>query len=194
MPDSTLCIVVLISGGGTTLKNLIRYMDAGRLVPDDIVVAIMAKAIVDAGSDAGLVLDGFPRTVAQAEALEKTLAEAGKPVEAVVVIGAEDEVIIRRIVGRRSCPECGRIYHMEFMLPKSDEICDDCQVRLTQRDDDTEEVVVRRLAAYRKQTAPVISFYAGRAGIRMIDIDGSGEPGQVAASMVSALGSLVRSP
>ena len=175
------------ASGSPLARELARYMGAGELVPDKIVVDVMAK-VLTAGSPAdGILLDGFPRTVAQAQALDAQLVEAGQPLDAVVVIDVADEDIVARITGRRSCGKCGRIYHVKFLPPRQDGLCDDCGERLVQRDDDTEAVVRQRLEAYHRQTRPVIAYYSGRPDLRVIRIDGSGSPDQVAASLIEAV-------
>lgn len=175
------------AGGSDLGRKLAEYMDSGRLVPDDIVVEIMAKVIADNNGEAGLLLDGFPRTVAQAEALDAQLAQMGKPLDAVVIITAPDEAIIKRIVARRSCPKCGKAYNVESMPPRRDELCDLCDTRLTRREDDTEELVAERLAAYREQTEPVIAYYRSRPDMRVIEIDGGRKLDEVTAAMTAAL-------
>lgn len=168
-------------------RKLAEYMDAGRLVPDDIVVDIMAKAITAADAPGGLLLDGFPRTVAQAEALDVQLGAAGKPLDAVLVITVDDERIVGRITGRRSCPRCGKTFHVTFLPSAAGDRCDACGAELVRRDDDSEEVVRRRLAAYYAQTEPVIGYYRDRARAQVVEIDGSGAPDEVAAAAVAAV-------
>jgi adenylate kinase len=164
-------------------------MDAGKLVPDETVVDVMAKAVT-AGSGGGLLLDGFPRTVPQAEALDRQLAKAGKPLDAVVVITARADEIVGRITGRRSCAQCGKAYHVKFLPPRTESVCDACGSKLTQRDDDKESVVRQRLEAYNRQTEPVIAYYRGRPNIQSVEIDGSRKPDEVTASLVEALNAL----
>ena len=172
---------------GTALgSTLAEYMDSGKLVPDEIVVKVMASAL-GANNAAGLLLDGFPRTVEQAEALDAQLAKAGKALDAVVVMDADEALIVRRITGRRSCPKCGRIYHTETLPPKKSGVCDDCGSGLVHREDDRQDVVLRRLEAYRQQTEPVIVYYRARPGVKMIEIDGSGPPDAVLAALVAKL-------
>jgi len=170
--------------------ELARYMDAGLLVPDETVVRVMAKAITDSHAAGGLLLDGFPRTVPQAQALDEQLAEAHKPLDAVAVIDVDDEAIVERITGRRVAPSTGKIYHVEYMPPKVPDVCDDTGEGLVQRDDDTEPVVRERLDAYRKQTAPVVDYYGGRTDLAMMRIDGNGSPDQVTEALIGALASL----
>jgi len=166
--------------------KLARYMDAGKLVPDDVVVDVMVEALTGRGRDGGLLLDGFPRTVPQAEALDGQLAKAGKPLDAVVVMTAEPELIVLRITGRRSCPACGRVYHLEFMPPRKAGVCDACGKALVQREDDAESVVRNRLAAYNRQTAPVVDYYRRRRGLKVIEVDGGKDADEVLAQLVEA--------
>lgn len=174
------------ASGSDLGKKLDEYMSDGQLVPDDIVVAMMAKALTNAESDAGLLLDGFPRTVAQAESLDGQLAEADKPLDAVVVIAVDDDEIVGRITGRRSCA-CGQSYHVKFLPPKTEGFCDVCGAELVRRGDDTEEVVRQRLDAYNAQTEPVIAYYSGVEGQTVLEIDGNGSPDDVTTLMISAL-------
>jgi len=180
------------ASGSELGRELAGYMDAGKLVPDDTVVRLMAKAITGVRATGGLLLDGFPRTVAQAEALDRQLAQAGKPLDAVVVITAEDEEIVQRITGRRSCPECGKGFHVKFMPSAQGDRCDACGAKLTQRDDDTEAVVRQRLEAYYRQTEPVIAYYRDSGRVSVLEIDGSVAPDDVTAAMVEAVERLAR--
>lgn len=178
------------ASGSELGKSLAAYMDAGQLVPDDVVVNVMAKALTSGDSSKGLLLDGFPRTVPQAKALDEQLAKAGKPLDAVVVIDADNSLIVDRITGRRSCPKCGRVYHVRNIRPKKDNACDDCGTQLVQRSDDTEEVVRNRLEAYYRQTEPVIAYYRGRKGLPIIEADGGAPIGQVQQQLIGALKAL----
>jgi len=176
-------------GGSDLGQELAKYMDAGELVPDELVVSIMAQAIAENDAAGGLMLDGFPRTVPQAEALDQQLAAANKPLDAVVVIVAEDDLIVKRITGRRSCPKCGKIFHVNFMPSADGDFCDICsdeKVALVQREDDRENVVRQRLKTYRAQTQPVIDYYR-KTGLAMIELDGSGRPEDVTAELMKAL-------
>lgn len=177
------------AGGSDLGRKLDEYMSAGQLVPDEIVVSMMAKAITAGDSEAGLLLDGFPRTVAQAEALDGQLARAGKPLDAVVVIDVDDDEIVGRITGRRTCV-CGKSYHVRFLPPKTEGVCDACGAELTQRSDDSEQVVRQRLDGYNTQTEPVIAYYRGVEGQTVLEIDGNESPDAVTASLVTALESL----
>lgn len=178
------------ASGSELGAKLAEYMSAGKLVPDETVVDVMAKAIRDCSASGGLLLDGFPRTVPQAEALDKQLSAGQIPLDGVVVITADDDQIVRRITGRRSCPKCGRIYHTEFMAPKSDNVCDDDQATLEQRADDKEEVVRERLEAYYRQTEPVIEYYRRNNPQKVAEVDGNKSPQEVTAALVTAVGKL----
>lgn len=176
------------ASGSDLGKQLAARMGAGELVPDDLVVSIMSEAIAENDSADGLMLDGFPRTVPQAQALDEQLTGAGTPLDAVVVIDADEDVIVERITGRRSCPKCGKAFQVKFMPSADGDYCDVCQgkVELTQREDDTESVVRSRLAAYADQTQPVIGYYRN-AGLEVIELDGGRSPDEVTADLTEAL-------
>lgn len=175
------------TSGSELGKKLAEYMNAGKLVPDEIVVEMMAKAITKV--EGGLMLDGFPRTVDQAKALDEQLQQAEKPLDAVVVITADIDNIVQRITGRRTCSQCGRGYHVTNIPPRKENICDDCGVELTQRDDDNEEVVRQRLTAYTTMTEPVIEYYRG-TGVKMIQVDGNLSLVEVSSVMIAGLEAL----
>ena len=163
------------------------YMDSGQLVPDDVIIGMMIGAIKVARS--GYVLDGFPRTVVQGEALEAALVEAGEKIDGIVNLQVDDSVISGRMTGRRSCPECGAVYHIENLKPKVDGICDNDGQLLVQRKDDKPEVVADRLETYHAQTAAVVGFYEA-SGKKIINIDAQQEPNEVTASVFTELGNL----
>ncbi len=146
-----------------------EYMNAGRLVPDDVITGIMLGAIERLGSGSGFVLDGFPRTVPQAEALETELKRAGRPLHAVLDFRLDDDEIVRRVMTRRVCIDCGAAYNTEFMPPKVAGVCDRCGGEVIQRADDREETVRTRLATYRAQTAPLIGYYTARGLLHSVD-------------------------
>ena len=153
------------------------YMDAGGLVPDDVITK-MALARLDEGDALdGFVLDGFPRTVVQAEALAAHLAEEGRQLTAAIMIDVPDEDVVRRISGRRVCVMNGHNYHVEFDPPKHEGVCDQDGSRMIQRDDDKPEVVVKRLEEYNEQTKPLIAWYDERGLLRRVD--GTRTPTQV---------------
>lgn len=160
------------------------YMDAGTLVPDDLIVEMMSKAIGNAGA-AGFVLDGFPRTVKQAEALDEALADGGSGLDIVINLQVDDGIVVERITGRRSCPKCGAVYHVKNMPPKEDNVCDHDGTELTQRPDDTEDVVRNRLETYYAQTKPVVDYYKAKGTVH--DVDANGNPDVVAAKIFEML-------
>ena len=149
-----------------------KYMDSGQLVPDDLIVAMMSKEITggsDNGSAAAVILDGFPRTIHQAQELDKALEDAGKNVDAVLNLQVDDDKLENRITGRRSCSACGTAYHITFNKPKQEGICDKDDAELLQRSDDTEEVVRCRIQTYHEQTAPLVTYYQEKGNIHSID-------------------------
>ena len=175
------------ASGSQLGREIDEYMAAGHLVPDKVVVDVMTKAITSSPNGAGLLLDGFPRTVPQAETLDAQLARAGKPLDAVVIINAEERLIVERITGRRVCPKCDKVYHVKNMPPRRDGVCDECGTALIQRADDVESVVRRRLAAYYRQTAPVVDYYRRRKDLRLMEFNGAASAETVAAEIVRAL-------
>lgn len=170
---------------GTALgRDAKRYMDAGELVPDDVILGLVREVMSRA--ETGVVFDGFPRTRAQAEGLTRLLADLGRPLDAVVVVDVDDEELVRRIAGRRTCPECGATYNVHHQPPRVPGVCDACGAELRTRPDDVEETVRRRLAVYREQTAPLIDYYrAGPAPVYVVD--GARPVDDVAAELASLL-------
>jgi adenylate kinase len=175
------------ASGSDLGKKLGQYMQAGQLVPDATVVEVMAKAVASSNAPGGLLLDGFPRTVAQAEALDRQLEAAQKPLDVVVVLNVNDDVIVDRITGRRVNPRTGKIYHVRNMPPRVAGIDDETGEKLIQREDDREEVVRKRLDVYRRQTEPVIGYYRSRGKLPLIELDSSGPAEQVHRSLAEAL-------
>ncbi len=173
---------------GTELgRKAQSYMDSGALVPDDLIIEMMMGEIADA-PEAGFILDGFPRTVKQAEALDKALAESGQKIDAVLNLEIDDDLVARRMTGRRSCPECGAVYHVENMPPKEDGICDRDGAKLVQRPDDKPEVVARRLDTYHQQTEPLVNYYRKQDIVH--DIDASKSPEEVNSVVIGKLDAL----
>ena len=159
--------------GGTDLgRKAQSYMDSGELVPDGVIVEMMAGAIKKA-PDTGFVLDGFPRTVNQAAELDKSLALASQKIDAVLNLKVDDQVVAGRMTGRRSCPECGAVYHVEKLKPKAEGICDNDGTELIQRPDDSLEVVANRLKTYHQQTEPVVDYYKSNSTVYDIVADRS---------------------
>lgn len=148
------------------------FMKKGLLVPDEVVIAAVRERLRQSDARKGFVLDGFPRTLEQAKALEAMLQAEGLPLHAAVDITLGDEAVITRIAGRRTCPKCNRIYHVVADPPKKQGICDTDGEKLLQRADDREETVRERLAVYHRQTAPVASFYRERKLYRAVSSDG----------------------
>ena len=159
---------------GTTAKD---YMDRGDLVPDEVMVGLIAERISRSEAGDGFILDGFPRTIAQAEALDARLEELGRKLTAAVLIEVSDDEVVRRLGGRRTCVKEGHIFHVEFDPPKNEGICDICGARLEIRDDDQPEVVRHRLEQYHSKTEPLVDYYEGKGLLRRVD--GALEPDEV---------------
>jgi adenylate kinase len=163
---------------GTELgKKAKEYMDAGDLVPDDLIVAMAAERLSEDDAQDGFILDGFPRTIDQAKALDKQLSELGRRVTAALLIDVPDEEVVRRLSGRRMCVKANHSYHVEFDPPKRDGVCDQDGSRLVQREDDKPEVVENRLKVYRQKTEPLVKYYDDLGLMRRID--GTREPADV---------------
>lgn len=153
---------------GKTAKD---FMDKGLLVPDEVTIGIVKERLLESDCVNGFLLDGFPRTIAQAEALESFLNANGIKLDAVLDVDVPAEILIRRMVGRRVCKGCGATYHIEFNAPKLEGICDVCGTKLIQRADDTEETAVNRLSVYDEQTAPLLKFYAQQNILKTVNGD-----------------------
>jgi adenylate kinase len=154
----------------TTLgKEAKGFMDAGDLVPDELIVAMAAERLQAEDADDGFILDGFPRTLAQADALETQLSKMGRRVTAALLIDVPDAEVIRRLSGRRICVKAGHNYHVEFDPPKHEDVCDQDGSRLVQRDDDKPEVIENRLRVYHEQTEPLVEHYDEQGLMRRID-------------------------
>ena len=171
---------------GTDLgRKAQEYMDQGLLVPDDLVIDMVDDRLGKDDAQDGYVLDGFPRTVAQAVALDDLLSRRGSSIEKVLVLKVPDENIVDRIVGRRMCKQCGSVFHMEFSPPTVEGVCDACGGELYLRADDTEEKVRVRLNEYAHNTAPVAAYYEQRGIVR--GVDGVGDIDEVYSRLVAAL-------
>ncbi|HBG27752.1 MAG: adenylate kinase [Planctomycetes bacterium GWF2_41_51] len=178
-------ILRLHRANGTELgKKAAEYMDSGKLVPDQLIIEMMACAIESAKGNC--VLDGFPRTVVQAKELDIALDAKKRKIDAIVDLVIDDSVIENRMTGRRSCPACGTVYHVETLKPKLSGICDSCGVKLVQRTDDKPEVVRQRLETYHQQTAAVTGYYADK-GHTILDIDAGKSVDEVTAKMIEKL-------
>ena len=164
------------------------YVRSGTLVPDDVICEVMLAAIDRLEAGRGFILDGFPRTLPQAEALDAGLKQRSLGLDAVLLFELDDAAILERIVNRRICKNCGATYNMKFLPPRNEGVCDVCGGPLIQRVDDREEVVRTRLATYRSQTAPLIAYYEGRGLLRRIDASAS--PAEVEAGIDRVLAEL----
>lgn len=159
---------------GTKLGLMAKeYMEKGLLVPDEVTIGLVQERLQEDDCKNGFLLDGFPRTIAQAEALDDILKQIGKKLDAVLDVNVNAEILIRRMVGRRVCKGCGATYHVEFNPPKQAGICDQCGTKLIQRDDDTEATAKNRLDVYDRQTAPLLEFYAKRDLLKTVNGDQS---------------------
>ncbi|MDQ4039666.1 MAG: adenylate kinase [Actinomycetota bacterium] len=161
------------------------FMNAGDLVPDEITVAMVRDRLAKPDAHAGFILDGFPRTLVQAEQLQKTLAELDENLDVVLEMKPDDEELIRRLSGRRTCQGCGRIWHVVYDPTLVENRCDECGSGLSQRDDDQPETIRRRLQVYREQTEPLVGFYADLGLLAVIDAVGTVD--QVTLRAVQAL-------
>jgi adenylate kinase len=161
------------------------YMDRGELVPDDLVVAMVVRRLTRDDCREGYLLDGFPRTLGQADALEAELGKTDERIDKVLYFHAPDEVLVRRLAGRRTCPACGANYHVEAMPPETEGVCDRCGAELIQREDDRPETVRKRLEVYKAQTQDLIDHYRS-AGL-LEEIDATGMVDEIAAAVAAAL-------
>ena len=166
-------------------KKAKSYMDKGLLVPDDLVIALVEDRLNKEDAKEGFLLDGFPRTVAQAVSLDSILDKNDEKLTKVINISVDPEILIERAVGRRVCKTCGMTYHVKFNPPKEEGVCDKDGTKLIQRDDDTEETVKTRISVYFDQTAPLIDYY--RAQSLLIDIDGAKDIDKVFDDIVIGL-------
>jgi adenylate kinase len=170
---------------GTEAKG---YMDRGDLVPDQVMVGLIAERVSREEAADGFILDGFPRTTAQAEALDSKMSELDRSITVAILIDVSDDDVIRRLGGRRTCVKEGHIFHVEFDPPKNEDVCDICGARLEIRDDDKPEVIRKRLDTYHDKTEPVVSYYEERGILRRVD--GSREPDDVSDRIRAMLATL----
>lgn len=172
---------------GTELgKKAKTYMDQGLLVPDELVVDLVVDRVNQEDCSSGYVLDGFPRTIPQAEALDKALADLGQKVDYAIDVEVPDENIVKRMGGRRACVSCGATYHLVYAAPKSEGACDVCGKELILRDDDKPETVQKRLNVYHEQTKPLIDYYS-KSGV-LKEVDGTMEIDDVFQAITEILG------
>jgi adenylate kinase len=175
---------------GTALGTKAQsYMDSGALVPDEIIIEMMSEAIIKVPA-AGFILDGFPRTVNQAVELDKSLAGNEIKIDAVLNLEIADDVVAKRMTGRRSCPKCGAVYHIDNLKPKVEGLCDNDGCELVQRPDDSPDVVANRLKTYHQQTEPLVDYYMKNGTVYDFDADRS--PEEIKASIFEKLDALVK--
>ena len=162
-----------------------KYMDSGALVPDELVIRLIGDRLDQPDALAGVLLDGFPRTVPQAEALEAYLAGKGRAVDHCLCLNVPDDVLVSRLAGRRMCRNCGAGYHVEFSPPPANGSCSACSGEIYQRDDDSEVTIINRLKVYHEQTSPLVDWYGSRKLLR--PIDGLGGVEEIKERVVAAL-------
>jgi adenylate kinase len=158
-------------------REVKQYMDRGDLVPDEVMVDLIADRVASSEAADGFILDGFPRTTRQAEALDAKMKELGRELTAAILIDVPDEEVVRRLSGRRTCVKEGHVYHTEFDPPKNEGVCDSCGARLEIREDDKPEVIRNRLKQYHSKTEPLIAYYEDQGILRRVD--GSRDPDEV---------------
>ncbi|NES12618.1 MULTISPECIES: adenylate kinase [Micromonospora] len=162
-----------------------RYMDAGKLVPDEVTINMVRDRLAEPDASEGFLLDGFPRTTPQAAALDKLLADLGTALDLVLELVVDDDEVIRRLSGRRTCRGCGKIWHVEFDAPTREGVCDRCGAELFQRDDDKPETIAARLREYAEKTAPLVDYYGAQG--KLVGIDATGPVEDVTVRAIDAL-------
>ncbi|HEX5542014.1 MAG TPA: adenylate kinase [Micromonospora sp.] len=162
-----------------------RYMDAGKLVPDEVTINMVRDRLAQPDTVDGFLLDGFPRTTPQAAALDKLLADLGTALDVVLELVVDEDEVIRRLSGRRTCRGCGRTWHVEFDPPTREGICDRCGSELFQREDDRPETIARRLQEYAEKTAPLVDYYGAQG--KLVGIDATGPVEEVTTRAINAL-------
>jgi adenylate kinase len=162
-----------------------QYMDAGQLVPDEVTIDMVRDRLAEPDAGDGFLLDGFPRTVPQAVALDKLVADLGAGIDVVLELVVDDDEVIRRLSGRRTCRGCGKIWHVEFDQTLREGICDRCGGELFQRDDDLAETVAERLRVYARDTAPLVDYYGAQG--KLVGIDATGPVEDVTVRAIDAL-------
>ncbi len=169
-------------------KQAQEYMDRGDLVPDEVIIGVITDRINSDEAQDGFILDGFPRTVPQAEALDEAMDGLGRDISAAVLIDVPDEEVVRRLSGRRICAKKGHVFHVDFDPPKNEDVCDVCGARLLIRDDDKPEVVNHRLGTYHEKTEPLVGYYEGESVLRRVD--GALSPDEVSDRIRALLATL----
>jgi adenylate kinase len=174
-----------VSQGTPLGREAKRYMDSGGLVPDEVTINMVRERLVEPDAVDGFLLDGFPRTVPQAVALDKLLADAGAGLDLVLELVVEPDEVIRRLSGRRTCHGCGKIWHVEFDAPVKEGVCDRCGGELYQRDDDKPETIAERLRVYERDTSPLVDYYGAQN--KLVGIDATGPVEDVTVRAIDAL-------
>lgn len=173
-------------GQGTPLGlQAKQYMDAGRLVPDEVTINMVAGRLAEPDAEDGFLLDGFPRTTPQAVALDKLLADLGTALDVILELVVDEDEVIRRLSGRRTCRGCGKIWHVEFDPPIHDGVCDRCDGNLFQRDDDRADTIAERLRVYDRDTAPLDDYYGAQG--KLVGIDATGPVEDITVRAIDAL-------
>jgi len=162
-----------------------RFMDAGQLVPDEVTINMVAGRLAEPDADDGFLLDGFPRTVPQAVALDKLLADLGSSLDLVLELIVDDDEVIRRLSGRRTCRGCGKIWHIEYDAPSHEGVCDRCEGALFQRDDDKAETIAERLRVYARDTSPLVDYFGAQG--KLVGIDATGPVEDVTLRAIDSL-------
>lgn len=174
-----------VEEGSPLGKKAAEFIDKGELVSDDVMLGLVAQRLRREDCRKGFILDGFPRTVAQANGLEGILNDEGWELDAVLCIQVPDDLIVQRLAGRRTCRQCGALYHVDFDPPSRRDLCDRCGGSLYQRDDDREETINRRLDVYRRQTVPLIEYYSRKGLLK--EIDGVGDVSEIQNRILGVL-------
>ncbi|MDQ1703767.1 MAG: adenylate kinase, partial [Frankiaceae bacterium] len=174
-----------VSQGTPLGQEARKYMDAGDLVPDEITIGMVRDRLAEEDARNGFLLDGFPRTVPQSVAFDETLEKAGTPLDVVLELVVDDDEVVRRLSGRRTCRNCGHIWHLDFDPPSTEDVCDICGGELFQRDDDKPATIRHRLEVYYDQTSPLVGYYAER-GI-LVGLDAMGPVDDVTDRAIAAL-------
>ncbi len=177
-----------VSEGTELGRTAKQYMDAGDLVPDDVIIGVIGERVEGPEAADGFILDGFPRTVGQAEALGSEMEKLSRSITAAVLIDVSDDEVIRRLGGRRTCAKNGHVFHVEFDPPKNDDVCDICGARLIVRDDDKPDVIRHRLTTYHSKTKPLVDYYEQRGLLKRVD--GSLAPEEVGNRIRALLATL----
>jgi len=175
-----------VAAGNPLGREAKGYMDKGALVPDDVIIRMMGERLAARDAAGGVILDGFPRTIAQADSLAKLLKDLGQTLDTVIYFEVSEPELLRRLTGRRVCRKCGHTYHLVSNPPKRAGICDECGGELYQRDDDSEATVRNRLQVYERQTAPLLDYYRQRSSLK--SVSGEGPLGTIRDAIRKAVG------